>query len=220
MGTPILHLKGTVLRHKDRILCKDISLEICAGDCIMLCGANGCGKTTLLKTLAAMSCKETEIVMIPTRIPKVKGFTLKEFSRIGCFKQSDSSGRLAPDEEQALEDAMERLGLTDIAEQDISTLSDGEFQKAGIATALVRKADIIILDEPTAFLDVKNRTEVLSTLKELCSAGTASPAVIFSTHDLSDGLSVCTKIFGIDAHGRFHTEVQPYCASVVQRIFP
>ena len=214
----LLSIKDLSIGHEGRILCSGISFDICEGDCIMLCGANGSGKTTLMKTLASITpdndrSESPKCIMIPARIPKVAGFTLKEFVRVSCFSKSDLFGKLSTSEEEALDQAIAALGLTNLADRDISTLSDGEFQKAGIASALVRKADIIMLDEPTAFLDAENRISVLSTLRKLCKETATGgygksehrPAIIFSTHDLHDGLAVCTKVFALGADKQFHT---------------
>lgn len=199
MANRTLHsIRDLAIGHGDRTLCSGISFDICEGDCMMLCGANGSGKTTLMKALTGLS---EEVMMIPARIPKVAGFTLKEFARIGCFSQSDMAGRLSDQHEEALDVAISSLCLTHLADRDISTLSDGEFQKAGLISALVRNASVILLDEPTAFLDAENRISVLSTLREICDR--KGIAVIFSTHDLHDGLKVCTKVLAFGADGRF-----------------
>lgn len=199
MANRTLHsIRDLAIGHGDRTLCSGISFNICEGDCMMLCGANGSGKTTLMKALTGLS---EEVMMIPARIPKVAGFTLKEFARIGCFSQSDMAGRLSDKHEEALDVAISSLGLTHLADRDISTLSDGEFQKAGLVSALVRNASVILLDEPTAFLDAENRISVLATLREICDR--KGIAVIFSTHDLHDGLKFCTKVLAFGADGRF-----------------
>lgn len=246
----LLSVKDMTIGHDGRTLCSGITFDVCEGDCIMLCGANGSGKTTLMKTLANSSHRDLtyspgrqiECILIPARIPKVAGFTLKEFVRVSCFSKSDLYGKLSPSEEAELNNAIEILGLMHLADRDISTLSDGEFQKAGIASALVRKADIIMLDEPTAFLDAENRISVLNTLRALCDQpqilndaihrqnNTADestphryrPAIIFSTHDLYDGLAVCTKVFALGADRQFHTNADntPESKSAtVSRIF-
>ena len=199
MANRTLHsIRDLAIGHGDRTLCSEISFNICEGDCMMLCGANGSGKTTLMKAMTGLS---EEVMMIPARIPKVAGFTLKEFARIGCFSQSDMTGRLSDQHEEALDVAISSLGLTHLADRDISTLSDGEFQKAGLVSALVRNASVILLDEPTAFLDAENRISVLATLREICDR--KGIAVIFSTHDLHDGLKLCTKVLAFGADGRF-----------------
>ena len=201
-GNILLDIKGMTIGHRGRTLYSGVDIEIRESECIMLCGANGSGKTTLMKALAGMKGKE--IIMIPTRIPKVEGFTLREFIRISCFSQSDFAGRLSPEQESRIDQALETLGLRHLAQQDISTLSDGEFQKGSIAAALVRKAEIILLDEPTAFLDAENRINVLKTLKHLCGTP-EKPAVIFSTHDLHDGLAVCDKVVALGSDGIVRT---------------
>jgi iron complex transport system ATP-binding protein len=212
----LLDIKDMTIGHRSRTLYSGVDIEIRESECIMLCGANGSGKTTLLKALAGMKGegaemkgkgtgrKGKEIIMIPTRIPKVEGFTLREFIRISCFSQSDFAGRLSPEQESRIDQALETLGLRHLAQQDISTLSDGEFQKGSIAAALVRKAEIILLDEPTAFLDAENRINVLKTLKHLCGTP-EKPAVIFSTHDLHDGLAVCDKVVALGSDGIVRT---------------
>ena len=206
MGRTLMQVRDMTIGHKDRVLFEGVSFDICQGDCIMLCGANGSGKTTLLKKLAA---SDRNIVMIPTGIPKIKGFTLKEFVRISCFRHSDMGGRLSPEQEDTIDKALERLGLGALASRDISQLSDGEFQKAAIASAFVHKADIILLDEPTAFLDAENRISALETLRSLCDGELSDMtqqgrAVIFSTHDLHEGLAAANKVLALGADGRFH----------------
>ena len=204
-----LSVNNLNIGYGNKTLCSGISFDISEGDCIMLCGANGSGKTTLMKALCndntADIVRHGEIIMIPARIPKVSGFSLKEFVRICCFNKSDLYGKLSPVDEDHLTQAINELRLQHLSDRDISTLSDGEFQKAGIASALVRKASVILLDEPTAFLDAENRISVLESLQSLCTKGNEhKPAVIFSTHDLHDGLKVCSNVFAMGADGRFY----------------
>ena len=165
-----------------------LSFEYPDGHSVMLCGPNGSGKSTLLKTLAGLLSPLSggfstggEVVMLPTHIPKVKGFSVREFLRTSLIHTSQRSGA----SEKAIEEAIGLLGLNILADKDIIQISDGEFQKACIAAALSRKANVILLDEPTAFLDVDNRIMVLRTLQDL--ARKTGTTVIFSTHDIHDG---------------------------------
>ena len=158
----------------------------------MLRGRNGSGKTTLMKTLAGLlppvsGSFETggEAILVPTRIPKVKGFTVDEFVRTGMLASLGSFKKLDKEAERGFEEALRMMELSDLAGKDISRISDGEFQKACIAAALTRKANVLMLDEPTAFLDVENRVMVLQTLQRL--AHETGTTVIFSTHDIHDG---------------------------------
>ena len=79
MSRVLIHIDNMAIGHGKKILYKDVSFDIHAGDCIMLCGANGSGKTTLLKALAGRKGLSCRVTMIPSRIPKVKGFTVREF---------------------------------------------------------------------------------------------------------------------------------------------
>lgn len=198
MSRRLIHIENMTIGHGKRALYENVTFDIHAGDCIMLCGANGSGKTTLLKAIADMKEAECKVRMIPSRIPKVKGFSVKDFVKVSCFRQTDMSGRLSDHDKACLDQALAGLGITDLQDRDISTLSDGEFQKACIAAALVQHVGIILLDEPTAFLDAENKISVLQALKRLCS-GENAPAVIFSTHDLHEGMKACSKVIALGA---------------------
>ena len=198
----LIHIEGLKIGHGKKVLYENIAFDIHEGDCIMLCGANGSGKTTLLKAITTLNDAGCRVTMIPSRIPKIKGFTVKDFVKVSCFRQTDMSGKLSDHDANAMENALERLGIAHMKDRDISTLSDGEFQKACIATSLVQHARVILLDEPTAFLDVENKASVLQALKTLC-LGENSPAVIFSTHDLHEGLKACNRVIALGADGIF-----------------
>ena len=169
-----------------------LSFSFADGECVMLRGRNGSGKTTLMKTMAGIlkplsGSFETggQAVLVPTRIPKVKGFTVEEFVRTGMLATAGSFRRLDRESEKALIEAISMMELEALASKDLSRISDGEFQKACIAAALTRKANVLMLDEPTAFLDVENRVMVLKTLQRI--AHETGTTVVFSTHDIHDG---------------------------------
>lgn len=102
-----------------------------------------------------------------------------------------------------MEEALEVLGIQELKDRDISTLSDGEFKKACLAVGLTRQAEVLLLDEPTAFLDVENRIGVLQTLREV--ARKTGTAILFSSHDLHDALPVVDRVFALTRDGRFLT---------------
>ena len=183
----------------------DVNFSVVAGERILLCGANGLGKSTLLRTLALLqqpvsgkcsfsgSSEKRRTVLIPARIPKVEGFSVEQFVAASCYLETDWLGRIPARLKNQIKTAVESVGIPELLHRDISTLSDGEFQKAAIATALVQKADVVLLDEPTAFLDVDSRAAVLSTIDSM------SPeiSVIFSSHDIYEASRHCNRIFGI-----------------------
>ena len=236
-------------------LISDISLDIGHGECILLCGPNGSGKSTLLRTFAGVlpplsgQLHGADIILIPTRIPKVPGFTLPEFIRTSLYRGSTWNGRLGKTEEEALGTALQMLDIASLADRDIATLSDGEFQRGCIATALVRillssapaaedkqtkdkrtgdkqandkrtgpHHGLILLDEPTAFLDVEGRVQVLQLLRNIVQQTGAS--VLFSSHDLTESLAVATRILGITSEGRLLDTRSRACEDLLAACFP
>ena len=219
MRRTLTHIDGMTIGHGKKVLYENVSFDIDEGDCIMLCGANGSGKTTLLKAIAGLQDPGCRVTMIPSRIPKVKGFSVKEFVKVSCFKQTDMAGKLSEHDATTLEKALDRLGIAHLKDRDISTLSDGEFQKACIAASVVQHAGVILLDEPTAFLDAENKISVLQTLGSICRTED-SPAVIFSTHDLHEGMKVCNRVIALGADGVFRITGMDKAEEAVQGIFP
>jgi len=225
----------------DRILVRNISFGIVPGEVVLLAGPNGSGKTTLLKALAKDSSKipssasgllgmtkdchsersegiYTHTVLIPTNITKVKGFTVEGFIQTGCYAESDWRGRISADAAKRLDEALELLGIKQLKERDIATLSDGEFQKACLAVGLTRKAEVLLLDEPTAFLDVENRLSVLQALRDI--ARKTGTAVLFSSHDIHDAVQVADRVFALTRDGRFIASTQENRPAVLREAFP
>ena len=190
-----------------------LNLTINRGDLVLLSGRNGSGKTTFLKTVAGLltplsgTISAPGAVLIPTRIPKVKGFTVTEFVNTG-LSFSLSTGHSAPSS-QKLEDrssgteqpaerypsrslsvgeTLELLGIAELADRDISTLSDGQFQKACLAPALASGKQLILLDEPTAFLDTESRDNLMQLLSSFTNC-----AIIVSSHDITDCKPHCNR---------------------------
>lgn len=204
----IISASGVTVGYVGKALFSPADFEIHAGECILLCGANGSGKSTLLKAIAGIRPLLTGHIsismtppMIPSGIPKAEGFTLRSFIRTACYSISDWAGRLSPETEAAAEEAMESLGIAGLADRDISGLSDGEFQKGCIASALARRSHLVLLDEPTAFLDAENKISVLATLRE--TAARTGTAFLFSSHDIRDAAPLCSRVFAIGADGIF-----------------
>jgi len=191
---------------------KEVSFSIAPGECILLAGPNGCGKTTLLKALSHMG------VLIPSGIPKVKGFTVEEFIRTACYRQSDWAGRHSKVFEEKLEWALELLRIKDLHLRDISCLSDGEFQKAAIAAGLCMGGSLLMLDEPTSFLDVDNRIMVLKTLRDV--AEKTGISILFSSHDLHDSLEVCHRVLTFATDGTFFESNRENREEALHRAFP
>lgn len=196
-----------------------LNLTINRGDLVLLSGRNGSGKTTFLKTVAGLltplsgTISAPGAVLIPTRIPKVKGFTVTEFVNTG-LSFSLSTGHSAPSSrksgvrssgtEQPAErgrypsrslsvgETLELLGIAELADRDISTLSDGQFQKACLAPALASGKQLILLDEPTAFLDTESRENLMQLLSSFTNC-----AVIVSSHDITACKPHCNRFISL-----------------------
>lgn len=201
----ILCADNLVIGNDGRALTKKMSFRIGVGECILLCGANGIGKSTLLRTLAGvipavsgeigMRGRPVRVILVPARISKVPGFSVTDFVATSCYRESDWLGRLPAKIRSRILETLETLGIGHLAARDISSLSDGEFQKAAIATALLQQAEVILLDEPTAFLDVDSRESALCTLREVALGKQVS--IIFSSHDIHTAAKYCTRVFGM-----------------------
>ena len=139
--------------------------------------------------------RPVRVILVPARIPKVPGFSVTDFVATSCYRESDWLGRLPAKIRSRILETLETLGIGHLAARDISSLSDGEFQKAAIATALLQQAEVILLDEPTAFLDVDSRESALCTLREVVLKKHVS--IIFSSHDIHTAAKYCTRVFGM-----------------------
>ena len=126
----------------NHILVRDITFTVSPGECLLLAGPNGSGKSTLLRELAGEICvsptgwpwvRDTHIspvncILVPTGIPKVKGFTVREFVRTGCYRESDWAGRLRKETEQRLEESLELIGLKQLALFVVEKLQEKQIQ--------------------------------------------------------------------------------------------
>lgn len=193
-------------KRSSQILFKDLDLTCKSGEIIGLVGKNGVGKSTLLKTLAGLldplkgniqingkilksfTKKELarQISYVSTEIPVVNNLTVYDFVSYGRFPYTSWLGKLSYEDKNSIEQAIAQVGIQHISLKFITEISDGERQRAMIARALAQDTEIIILDEPTAFLDLPNRYEVIRLLNGL--ANRKSKTIIFSTHDLAIAL--------------------------------
>lgn len=175
-----------------------LNLTINRGDLVLLSGRNGSGKTTFLKTVAGLltplsgTISAPGAVLIPTRIPKVKGFTVTEFVNTGLTPNYHEEGGRYPSRSLSVGETLELLGIAELADRDISTLSDGQFQKACLAPALASGKQLILLDEPTAFLDTESRENLMQLLSSFTNC-----AVIVSSHDITACKPHCNRFISL-----------------------
>jgi iron complex transport system ATP-binding protein len=180
---------------------------------ITLIGKNGIGKSTLLRTIAGLqpplggdiiysgkSIKEYSrtdlartIGYISTEIVKVSNMRVYDLVALGRFPYTNWFGKIDPANHDIITDAIDKTGMSSLSSRFISELSDGERQKAMIARILAQDTGILVMDEPTAFLDIGSKFEILHLMHLLSQE--SGKTIIFSTHDLNVAMSQADKIW-------------------------
>lgn len=181
---------------------EDISLSLPCGRLVCLLGPNGAGKSTLLRTLCGfqppiagtvtisgsdittMSAAEVArlVSVVLTDRPLTLSLTAREMVGMGRAPYTGFWGRLSDDDRRLVSEAMQTVGVDSLATRRMGRLSDGERQKVMIAKALAQHTPVIVLDEPTAFLDYPSKVAVMKTLARL--AHDEGKTILMSTHDL------------------------------------
>jgi len=206
-----------------RPVLKNINLEISAGELVCLAGANGIGKSTLLKTLAGLLpaiSGQVFLVNIPLKnyqrqdiarilsivltgkIPSAN-LTAREVIALGRYPFTNWMGTLSAEDKRKVNEAIEITGTGELQSRKIYELSDGQFQKVLIARALAQDSEIILLDEPTAHLDLENKISVLKLLRDLTLK--TSRAILITTHELELAFRVSDRIILLKDSFNFET---------------
>lgn len=221
----VLRLEGLTVgyhinKHTTREVLSNLNVELRQGELICMLGANGAGKSTLLRTISGVqhplvgSVKingrdvneygrrelSQLISLVYTDNTLAGGLTVEELVGLGRQPYTGFFGRLSEDDHRIVSEAIAAVGLTHKAADYVSCLSDGERQKAMIARALAQETPIIILDEPTAFLDVASRIETMKLLHNL--AFNNGKAIILSSHDISQSLMLASRLWLITGDGQ------------------
>ena len=199
----------------DNQLFSNINFKINRGEVVGIIGKNGIGKSTLLRTLMRIiPAKDGEIlidekninsldtnqlaqkiaVVLTEKIP-IAQFSVYEILALGRFPHSNWLFQLNENDHKIIENVIETTKLETILHQKANQLSDGMLQKVMIARALVQDTPIIILDEPTTFLDLENTFQIFELLKKI--AQEQQKTIIFSTHQLEIALQICNQIIAI-----------------------
>ena len=180
----------------------DINLELKSGQLACLIGENGIGKSTLLKTLTGFLSKlngsllldnrdiesfsqreiARQVSIVLTQKPDVQNLTIEEIIGLGRSPYTGFFGRLRAEDRKVVDDAIATMGIEKLRGRMIQTLSDGERQKVMIAKALAQETPVILLDEPTAFLDFPSKAETFQSLQRM--AHERDKLILLSTHDL------------------------------------
>lgn len=199
--------------HNKNILLSDINLSTAKGELIALIGMNGSGKSTLLRSLANFQNPLSgdirivnkqitqynpeelahKISFVSTERIGLNNITVREIIELGRYPYTGLLGKLSQHDVEIVDNVISQTELKNISSKNLHEISDGEKQRVMIARALAQDTEIIILDEPTAFLDIPNRFEIIKLLKSLTVE--KNKTIIFSTHDLPIAMQLADKIW-------------------------
>jgi len=191
----------------------DLNLTATKGEIVALIGSNGIGKSTLLRSISGfqdyfsgfikingkdlkqLNSKELARLMsfVSTENIQVSNMTVFDLVAYGRFPYTNWIGTLSENDRKTVKEAIEKVGLKGFENRMTTQISDGEKQRAVIARALAQDTPIIILDEPTAYLDVSNKYEIFHLLQIL--AKEKQKTVVLSTHDLNIALREVDKLW-------------------------
>lgn len=197
-----LQLQNISIGHNAHILLESISINIQAPCLVGLIGNNGCGKTTLLKTISGLQKKiagnisynEKEISELANKdLSKIITFgfafnsntfpiSVYELVSMGRYPYLNNMATISTADDIIISDAINTLGIDHLKNKLITSISDGERQKAYIAKALAQQTPVLLLDEPTAFLDYTSKRHFFKTIKE--NASKHNIITIISSHDI------------------------------------
>lgn len=198
-----LHTEKLTLAYDQTIVIANMDVTIPSGKITALVGPNGCGKSTLLRGLARLLAPKGGVALldgkaihqIPTRelakqlgiLPQSpvapEGLTVRELVAQGRYPHQSWFQQWAADDEAAVVKALALTGMTDLAERPVDALSGGQRQRAWIAMTLAQETQVILLDEPTTFLDLSHQIEVLQLLERLNRE--QGRTIVMVVHDLN-----------------------------------
>lgn len=200
---------------------RGISAQLLPGQLTFLLGPNGAGKSTLLRTLvgsqkptggkvllsgqdlAHLSARERarRLSVVLTDPINVGLMTVRTLVGLGRSPHLGWFSRMADDDRHTVQWALDAAGASQLADRQVIELSDGERQRSMIARALAQRPSVLVLDEPTAFLDLTRRVELIALLRKL--ANETGLSVLMSTHDLDLALRAADQLWLVHADGKF-----------------
>lgn len=217
----LLRLEDIAVGYGGNALLSGVSAAVSAGELVAIIGSNGAGKSTLLRSVegslpliggkieidgipvAELSQRQLagKIAVVNTQRPDTQMLTAREIVELGRYPHTGFWGRLSRDDRHIVGRAMELTGTAAFASRRFLSLSDGERQKVMIARTIAQQTPLILLDEPTSFLDVANRIEIMSLLREL--AASERRAMVMSSHDIPSSLEMADRLWLIFPSGDF-----------------
>ena len=218
----MIELHNLTVGYGTKAVLSDINQVLKAGQLVCLLGANGVGKSTILRTLAgfqpplsgevlldgkdlsslSLSQRSKTVSIVLTGRVEVPYLTVVDLVGMGRSPYTGFFGKLSEEDKGIASDAIEMIGISSLAERTIDTLSDGERQKAFLAKALAQQTPIILLDEPTAFLDFHAKISTLRLMQKL--AHETNKIILMSTHDVEMALRL-SDLLWIVQDGKIQT---------------
>ena len=208
------------------LLLDNVSTTFTCGTTTALIGRNGTGKSTLLRAIIGSeplkhgsifinnadiqqinSQQLSQLVaFVTTERIRIANLTCRDVVALGRAPYTNWIGRMQPEDEAIVMQSLEKVGMASYAFRTMDKMSDGECQRVMIARALAQQTPVILLDEPTSFLDMPNRYDLCHLLADL--AHEENKCIIFSTHELDIAQSLCDMIALIDSPSLHHLPAQ------------
>ncbi len=205
--------------YRGKAVVQSVNLEIKKGEIISFIGPNGAGKSTLLKTLyrdlspvagavfvdggdvSKMPLKELarKMSIVTTDRIKPEHMTCREVVMAGRLPYTDGFGVLGKEDRQAAEDAIALMKIEGFADKQFSNLSDGQKQRTLIARAIAQSPEYLVMDEPTSYLDIRYRMELMEVLEVLAKKGVT---IVMSIHELELAVSVSDRLLLVYDDGK------------------
>lgn len=233
-----LSIENLQVGYADRIILPRLSLQIPQGKISALIGPNGCGKSTLLKTIARIltpaqgrvllqgddlhrldtRAVARRLALLPQAPVTPDGVSCRELVGYGRAPWRSRWGRLSAEDRRRVDEALQQVGLAEFADRPVAALSGGQRQRAWIAMILAQQTDLILLDEPTTWLDIAHQIELLSLLRQLNEAG---KTIVLVLHDLNQACRYCDELVVL-RDGQLQAQGSPaqvFTTGLVQRVF-
>ncbi len=234
----MIRLENLTLGYEQRTLIDGASAHFEAGQLTALIGRNGTGKSTLLRALAGLGevrkgdillsgeplrtirpeALARRIAFVTTERVRIANLRCRDVVALGRAPYTNWIGRMQEEDREAVEAALSQVGMADYADRTMDRMSDGECQRVMIARALAQATPIILLDEPTSFLDLPNRYELGHLLRRL--AHEEQKCILFSTHELEIATRLCDTIALVDTPRLHHLPTDEMQRSgLIERLF-
>jgi iron complex transport system ATP-binding protein len=208
----ILSTKGLTISYEGRTIIDGLNLQLSGGKIHSILGPNGCGKSTLLKALARQMKAQTGVVYLDGKDIHTMGakafaqklaflmqnhesltdMNVRELIACGRFPHKALLQRANEEDERIVAQSMELTGVAAMADRRLATLSGGERQRAWIALALAQQPSVLLLDEPTTYLDIKHQLEIMELVVEL--NGLKAMTIVMVLHDINHAAAYSDQI--------------------------